>query len=225
MSGIVYCLVNQAMPDHIKIGKTSNLEQRLRSLDNTSVPLPFECVLALEVEDPERVETLLHQTFHDQRTRSTREFFEVGPQRVIAAMQLTGGRDVTPATLAAEDEESRQAVEKSRSRRERFNFEMVGIPVGADVAFLGCAEHHLHRALTQPRNFRGSRDFNHRRRRRCPRAARHVSTNRRHRVLVLRKRVASRAQAPDGVRGVAHTHSAHGKPNGGEPLGSPPSPC
>ena len=152
MSGIVYCLVNQAMPDHIKIGKTSNLEQRLRSLDNTSVPLPFECVLALEVEDPERVETLLHQTFHDQRTRSTREFFEVGPQRVIAAMQLTGGRDVTPATLAAEDEESRQAVEKSRSRRERFNFEMVGIPVGAELHFwdapdITCTVHSRNRVI------------------------------------------------------------------------------
>ena len=131
----MYCLVNQAMPGYVKIGKTGNLEERLRSLDNTSMPLSFEYVFALEVEEPDKIERLLHQTFHDQRTRSTREFFEVGPERVIAAMQLTGGRDVTPATLTAEDEESRQAVEKSRSRRERFNFEMVKIPVGAEIYF------------------------------------------------------------------------------------------
>ena len=152
MSGIVYCLVNEAMPDYVKIGRTSNLDQRLRSLDSTSVPLPFECVLALEVEEPEKVERLLHQTFHDQRTRTTREFFEVGPQRVIAAMQLTGGRDVTPSTIVVEDEESRQAVEKSRSRRERFNFEMVGIPVGAELHFwdapgITCTVHSRNRVI------------------------------------------------------------------------------
>ena len=135
MSGIVYCLTNQAMPDYAKIGVTSDLDQRLRQLDNTSVPLPFECVYAVEVDDPERVERLLHETFSDHRTRSTREFFEVGTQRIIAAMQLTGGTNVTPTMIAVEDEESLRAVEKSRTRRENFNFEMVGIPVGTELHF------------------------------------------------------------------------------------------
>ena len=42
MSGVIYCLQNPAMPDLVKIGKTSiDIEPRLRSLDNTSIPLPF----------------------------------------------------------------------------------------------------------------------------------------------------------------------------------------
>ena len=156
MSGIVYCLVNQSMPDYVKIGRTVDLDQRLRSLDNTSMPLPFECVYAVEVDDPENVERLLHQTFHEQRTRSTREFFEVGPERVMAAMQLTGGKDVTPSVIAVEDEESRRAVEKSRSRRESFNFEMVHIPIGTELHFVDepeitCTVHSRNRVMFEGR--------------------------------------------------------------------------
>ena len=111
--GIVYVLTNPAFENYVKIGKTINLEQRLRSLDNTSVPLPFRCVFAVEVEDENAVERLLHQAFADNRTRTTREFFEVDARRVIAAMKLTRGRDVTPKDDIAEDEEGIRAIEKA----------------------------------------------------------------------------------------------------------------
>ena len=135
MTGIVYCLTNPEMPDLVKIGMTADLEGRLRTLDNTSVPVPFECVMAVEVDDPGTAERLLHEVFDERRVRKSREFFRVGAQHVVAAMRLTGGRDVTPGSDVVEDEESRRALEQSRARRGRFNFNMVGIPVGAEVYF------------------------------------------------------------------------------------------
>ena len=44
MTEIVYILINQSMPDYVKIGKTSTtVEERMRSLSSHSgVPLPFE---------------------------------------------------------------------------------------------------------------------------------------------------------------------------------------
>jgi hypothetical protein len=42
----------------VKVGKTINLEQRLRSLDNTSVPRPFRCGFAVDVDDENEVERL-----------------------------------------------------------------------------------------------------------------------------------------------------------------------
>lgn len=63
MSGVVYCLTNQAMPGYVKIGKTTNLSTRLRTLDNTSSPLPFDCMYAIEVDDHDGAERLLHETF------------------------------------------------------------------------------------------------------------------------------------------------------------------
>ena len=135
MTGIVYCLENPAMPNVVKIGRTADIEQRLRSLDNTSVPLPFVCVLAMEVDDDAETERLLHDVFSDHRVRSSREFFEVSAQRVLAAMRLTKGRNVTPEADVVEDEESRRALELARVRRGRFNFDMVGIAPGTEIYF------------------------------------------------------------------------------------------
>ena len=39
---IVYVLVNEAMPNYVKVGRTANLKQHIRDLDSTGVPLPFE---------------------------------------------------------------------------------------------------------------------------------------------------------------------------------------
>ena len=52
---IVYILKNQSMPDILKVGITDNLERRIKELDNTSTPLPFECIYAVEVEDASKI--------------------------------------------------------------------------------------------------------------------------------------------------------------------------
>lgn len=133
--GVVYVLTNAAFDSYVKIGKTNNLEQRLRSLDNTSVPLPFRCVYAVEVDDENEVERLLHQAFADHRTRSTREFFEVDAQRVISAMKLTRGRNVTPKDDIAEDEEGLRAIEKaSRKKRKVYSLFDANLKLG-DVLY------------------------------------------------------------------------------------------
>ena len=127
MPGIAYCIENPAMPNLVKIGRTTDIEQRLRDLDNTSVPLPFVCVLALEVDDDVGIERLIHEVFSDQRVRSSREFFEVSTQPVIAARSLTNGRDVTPRDVV-EDEETRRALANARKKREAFNLGIIRLP-------------------------------------------------------------------------------------------------
>ncbi|MEP1611154.1 MAG: GIY-YIG nuclease family protein [Roseobacter sp.] len=108
----------------------------MRQLDNTSVPLPFRCVYAVEVEDDAQVEQLVHQAFADHRTRSTREFFEIDPQRVIAALKLTRGRDVTPKADIAEDEEGVKALEKAtRKPRKTYKFSDAGLKVGDTITY------------------------------------------------------------------------------------------
>ena len=123
------------MPDLVKIGRTQDLEQRLKSLDTTSVRLPFVCFVAIEVDDAAETEQLLHDVFGDHRVRTNREFFEVSPERVAAALRLTRGRDVTPKSDVVEDEETQLALNKARKKRERFNFGMVGIETGAELQF------------------------------------------------------------------------------------------
>lgn len=134
---IIYCLENPWMPNLVKIGKTSDLNQRLNTLYSTGVPGPFECSFAIEVDDAdaEEFEKLLHETFATARVSGRREFFEVSPQHVIAAMKLTKGDDVTPQPDDVGDEEDRKTLEKANKRRARLSFKMVDIEPGAEIRF------------------------------------------------------------------------------------------
>lgn len=134
--GVVYVLSNPAMDGYIKIGKTTNLEQRLKSLDNTSTPLPFRCIFAIEVEDMDQVERLAHQTFKRDRVRSNREFFEIDEEQAVAALKMTGGRNVTPANDLAEDDEALDALDKATQKRSRFKFSMLNIKPGEELEYV-----------------------------------------------------------------------------------------
>ena len=132
---IVYVLSNPAFDRYVKVGRTIDLEQRLRQLDNTSVPLPFRCEFAIEVDDEVEAERLVHQAFADVRVRSSREFFEIEPQRVIAALKLTGGKDVTPKEDVAEDAEGIEALERTVGKRRSYSFDDAHVFVGDVLAY------------------------------------------------------------------------------------------
>jgi T5orf172 domain len=132
---IIYTLINEAMPGYIKIGKTTNLEQRIKSLDNTSTALPFECYYACEVDNMNKVEKKLHEAFDDHRVRKNREFFVLSPERVFAILELVQIKNVTPNHLILNDKNDQaddiKALEKAKKRAPVFNFEMVGILPGS----------------------------------------------------------------------------------------------
>lgn len=133
MPDIVYILTNEAMPGYVKIGKTkSGLSQRLRQLDVTSLPLPFECFFAAKVADCDVVERLLHDAFADRRTRKNREFFEISPERVASALKLAAIEEVAGDDNVLEPE-AKAAIAQAVNRRPAFNFTMVDIPIGATL--------------------------------------------------------------------------------------------
>jgi len=136
---IVYILTNESMPETVKIGFTDNLPRRLRELDNTSTPLPFECFYALEVEDARGIEDLLHEAFDDKRVRQNREFFNCTPEQAKSALKIAekmGGRDVTPKEVVFETEQDRQALDNARRRRGRVDyFGILGINIGEILTF------------------------------------------------------------------------------------------
>lgn len=135
MADIVYVLINEAMPGYVKIGMTTDLEKRIRSLDTTSVPLPFECFYAATVKDARFVEQKLHDAFGDHRIRSNREFFEISPERVVAALQLASLEEVTPKQDYVETEEDQHALDKAKQKRSTFNFGLVDIKPGSILTF------------------------------------------------------------------------------------------
>lgn len=97
--GIVYVLSNPAMPGIVKIGRSDqkDLKQRLRSLFNTSVPLPFKVEYACYVEksDTKDLEAALHSAFADKRVHEKREFFRVQIDQVIPILQFCNKGEAT----------------------------------------------------------------------------------------------------------------------------------
>ena len=133
---IVYILTNECMSDIIKIGITENLSRRLRELDNTSTPLPFECFYAVEVDDARAIEKLLHETFDDKRVRPNREFFNCTPEQAKSALKISGGKDVTPTEVVFETEQDRQALYNQKKRKGRVDyFNILGINPGETLTF------------------------------------------------------------------------------------------
>ena len=136
MPDIIYILTNEAMQGYLKIGKTKkSLLQRLKQLDVTSLPLPFECFFAAEVENCDVVERLLHDAFADRRTRKSREFFEIAPERVASALKLAALREITVEDVL--DDEARVAIKETIERRAPFNFSIVNVPIGATLVHTG----------------------------------------------------------------------------------------
>ena len=140
MAEIVYVLTNEAMDGLVKIGRTTtSVEQRIKELDTTSLPLPFQCFFAGEVADSSYVEAHLHKAFADKRVRNNREFFRIDPNQVRAAIMLANPKDVTPRTDVVVDATDVQALQKAsvaQDRRTRLKFSELGIPIGATLVFI-----------------------------------------------------------------------------------------
>lgn len=138
MSQKVYVLINEAMPNLVKIGMTDQpLEQRIAELSRASwVPLPFEVFYAAEVQDMRKVEQLLHTVFMDKRINPRREFFTIAPEQVTAAIKLTEyQKDITPTKDIVDSKEEQDALNIARKKAERFNFSMIQVPVGSILEY------------------------------------------------------------------------------------------
>ena len=139
MSKIVYILTNESMPDTIKVGITDNLDRRVRELDNTSTPLPFECYYAVEVENASAIEKKIHEGLDDKRVRQNREFFNATPEQAKAILEIAevmGGKNVTPKDDIVETPQDKQALENARKKRGRIDyFGILGIQKGTTLTF------------------------------------------------------------------------------------------
>jgi hypothetical protein len=134
MNQIIYILTNEAMPDFVKIGFThGNVEERIRQLDRTGVPLPFEVYYAANVENAESEEKWLHSIFADRRARDNREFFKINPEyATLALKRIEVSEAKVENQLTAEQE---REVEDMKERRSRFHFSHFNIPIGSKLIF------------------------------------------------------------------------------------------
>lgn len=137
--GFVYILTNPSYKDNIiKIGFTVNLQERLRQLDRTGVPTPFEPYMTVETRKYKKLEKVIHHELDkltDFRTRDNREFFEIDP--VDAADLLKNLTHLLDDAEIVEYGNLSSVAAKTEStitqQGNRTTFRMLGVPVGSTL--------------------------------------------------------------------------------------------
>jgi T5orf172 domain-containing protein len=138
--GLVYIFTNAAMPGVVKIGLTrrDDVEQRLKELWTTGVPMPFECRYRARVPDCGKLEKVLHRVFDDKRLRKDREFFASDPALAELIIDLVKIED-QPMSDADQgiSPAARAEIEHEKARKApNLDFGMLGIEPGATLSFL-----------------------------------------------------------------------------------------
>ena len=135
--GKVYVLTNDLMPGVVKIGYTTqSIIERLKELDKTGVPWPFKCHFAIETERYKEIEQFAHDAFADYGVRDNREFFKISPEKVVAALRISGATEIKNSNDAIDrDGNVVKREPPTSSIKKRFNFETYGIPEGAELTF------------------------------------------------------------------------------------------
>lgn len=88
--GYVYIALSPALGwRQVKIGRTINLDQRMRDLSrDTGVPESFNAVYYKRFTDASLAEAVMHAVFDEQRMNDKREFFAVPVQHVIEVLDM-----------------------------------------------------------------------------------------------------------------------------------------
>jgi hypothetical protein len=127
------------MPGYVKIGLTRNndVSDRVKQLDNTSIPVPFECYHAARVPDCAKLERTLHFVFGENRARRSREFFTIDPDLAKAIIDLVAESSVEVSDAQqAIDAGERREIETIRKKREARTFTSMNVPMGATLTFV-----------------------------------------------------------------------------------------
>ena len=134
--GKVYILTNDSMPGIIKIGITEmeTIEERMKSLDNTSVPKPFRFHYAIETDKHKEIEKLMHNAFSKFRIRNNREFFEMDAESAVAALKISGSPEIKLNNEMI-DEQGTIIEEDPMPKRMVFTFSQVKIPINSELSF------------------------------------------------------------------------------------------
>jgi len=100
--------------------------------------VPFECILAIEVEDCSKVESALHIAYGPNRINPNREFFKIDPEQAVAILKLLDQKDVTPqvsADLNINVSQAERDSGKKLKKRPIMNFLEMNITPGSELLF------------------------------------------------------------------------------------------
>lgn len=128
--GYVYILTNPSFrEDWVKIGMTQNMEERLRTLDTTALPLPFKKYATMKTVKYKAAEKHVHhyiERITDLRIRDNREFFNITPEEALSIFydvaELLDDAEIVVYDKEASKKEECSPSDKPIDKGHQFNF-------------------------------------------------------------------------------------------------------
>lgn len=150
--GVIYILTNPAFPEYVKIGYADKLENRLRSLNNSSVPMHFRVYAVYETSErltDKKVHELIDILNPDLRVidkfdgkEHKREFYVISAENAFTLFECIAKISGTTSKLKRMKPNGKEVLEENEareidqeSRREPFRFSLCGISVGEKVVY------------------------------------------------------------------------------------------
>lgn len=149
-NGVIYILKNPSFPDYIKIGYAQDLENRLKTLNNSSaIPYAFRAYATYETANKltdKELHKIIDSLNPNLRTienfdgkQRVREFYAMSAEDAYAILEsiakISNTTDklklIEPTSDDKKDEESAEIV-----RRSCFRFSECNIPIGAEIKFI-----------------------------------------------------------------------------------------
>ena len=153
--GCIYILTNPSFSEYVKIGYASDLESRLHQLNSSpAVPFAFRAYAIYEVQKPlsdKELHKLIDKLNPNIRTiddfnnkKRRREFYAMSKEDAYSILEsiarISGTEDRLRRVKAdgheLEDERTAREI-KETARRGPFSFKDCGIPVGAELVYVG----------------------------------------------------------------------------------------
>lgn len=112
--GYVYILINESMPNVIKIGKTRrDSRSRARELYTTGVPTPYQVAFEIFCENYDVAEESMHKELSDFRVNRNREFFRYPLDKAITLLQQL-------ANIPLEDDDAYAAIDITDELKSKY---------------------------------------------------------------------------------------------------------
>jgi len=135
--GYIYIMTNPALSGMVKIGYTTNVEQRRQQLSTTALPYDYEVYATYEtfgnLEDKE-LHKLIDNLNPDLRVSKNREFFIMSPEDayglLYAIAVISGSQEKLKRIKNIPTSTGAQKIKKPA-----VNFAHCNIPVGAELVF------------------------------------------------------------------------------------------
>ncbi len=136
--GYIYIMTNPGIPNMVKIGYATDVEKRRKQLSSTGVPYDYETYATYETSgklEDKKLHKLIDKLNPDLRVQKNREFYVMSADDAYELLEAIAVISDSLDKLKKIKVSKASVVQKSK--KPAVNFKKCGIPVGAELVFMG----------------------------------------------------------------------------------------